>query len=249
MRVAILVCSTDSSGFSEQFPNDGEKFVALFGPIRPDWSFHAVPVVDDVLPGLVEDYDAYIVTGSPKSNTASDPWVARLHAFIRKVHAKRVPMLGICFGHQAIAEALGGRLQPNPGESETESFHVGVAAMRVCAREGWMEPWRDTLRLYTAHSEQVTNMPAGARLLAWHPRCPVAMMAVDDHMLSVEFHPESYRDFMRAMIVSRADELDGAFVEEKLHEVEGETDGPVLAGWMASWLDMARGAEMLEAAE
>ena len=240
MRIGILVCSTDSSGFSEQYPNDGEKFVALLQPLRPDWSFHAVAVNENVLPGLVSDHDAYIVTGSPKSNQADDDWVERLHGFIRKLDAARVPTVGICFGHQAIALALGGRVQENPGENETERFHAGIATVQVNEREPWMEPWRERLRLFCAHGEQVTNLPSQARLLGWNHRCPVAMLGVGDHMMAVEFHPESYRDFMRAMVVSRSGELDEGFVEEKLAEIEGETDGPLFAQWMVRFLEMER---------
>lgn len=240
MRVAILVCSTDSSDFSKQYPNDGEKFVALLQPIRPDWTFHPVHVTDNVLPGLVSDHDAYIVTGSPKSNQANDDWVERLHAFIRKLDEARAPTVGICFGHQAIAAALGGKLQENPGDTTADSFNIGVERLHLVAREPWMEPAHDTLDLYAAHAEQVTRLPLSARLLGWSHDCPVAAFAVGDHMLACEFHPELYRDFIRAMIVSKEGDLGEEVVAQKLEEIERETDGPVFAEWMARFFEMER---------
>ena len=244
MRIAILVCSTDSSGFSEQYPNDGEKFVTLLQPIRPDWSFHAVPVNENVLPGLVSDHDGYIVTGSPKSNQESDDWVERLHAFIRKLDEARAPTVGICFGHQAIAAALGGRLQENPGDTTAESFNIGVETLHLVSEEPWMKPPRDALSLYAAHAEQVTRLPKSARLIGWSHDCPVASFVVGErgreHMLACEFHPEIYRDFIRAMIVSKESDLGSDVVAAKLEEIETETDGAVMGEWMARFLEMER---------
>ena len=240
MRIAILVCSVDSSDFSHQYPNDGEKFVTLLGPLRPEWSFHPVAANEGVLPERADEYDGYIVTGSPKSNRAAAAWVKRLHAFIMALDEARRPTVGICFGHQAIAEALGGRLQENPGESEAERFHAGVARLHLCAALPWMDPPADTLDLYTAHGEQVTNLPPTARLVGWNHRCPVAAFTVGEHMLGCEFHPELYRDFIRAMIVSRADDLDEAFVEARLAEIEGETQGPLFGRWIVNFLEGVR---------
>ena len=211
MNIAILACADDASDHADHYPNDGEKFVALLGPLRPDWTFHSVPVHEDVLPGLVSDHDAYIVTGSSHSNTSEHAaerlWVGRLHAFLRRVDEARVPVVGICFGHQALAAALGGAVEKLPGASVAERTHVGTATMRMVAREAWMEPWRESLTLYCAHEEQVTRLPERARLLATHPRCPVAAFAVDDHIVACEFHPELYEDYLVSKLREMADDL------------------------------------------
>lgn len=247
MRIAILVCSDDASDHADHYPNDGEKYVALLGPLRPDWTFHAVPVHRDVLPGLVSDHDAYIVSGSSHSNTSGQPWVDRLHAFLRRVDEARVPVIGICFGHQALAQALGGEVEPLPGDTAAEQTHVGVATLAMTTTEGerepWMEPWRDTLTLYCAHEEQVTRLPERARILATHARCPVAMFAVEDHVVACEFHPELYEDYL----VGKLRAMKGELGEDVAARIEGEaraaeTHGPLLGRWLANFLDAAHAA-------
>lgn len=240
MNIAILVCSDDGSDHADHFPNDGEKYVALFGPVRPHWSFHAVPVYQDVLPGLVSDHDAYVVTGSSHSNTSDQPWVERLHRFLQQVDEARVPCVGICFGHQALALALGGAVEKLPGDTAAQQTHVGAATMRMAVREPWMEPWHGELTLFCAHEEQVTRLPERARILATHNRCPVAMYAVDDHIVACEFHPEVYEDYL----VGKVRSMKGEIGEEAAAAAErgaraAETQGPVLGRWLANFVDGA----------
>ena len=243
MKIAILVCSDDASDHADHFPNDGEKYVALLGPVRPRWSFHAVPVHRDVLPGLVSDHDAYVITGSSHSNTSARPWVDRLHDFVRRVDEAKVPTVGICFGHQAIAQALGGAVETLPGEGAAERTHVGVATMSLAAREPWMEPWRSALTLHCAHEEQVTRLPPRARILATHGRCPAAMFAVEDHMVACEFHPEIDADYLIGKLRAMNGELGEDVAERIEREVRAaDTHGPVLGRWFANFIDAAHGA-------
>ena len=243
MNIAILVCSDDGSDHAAHFPNDGEKYVALFGPVRPEWSFHAVPVHRDVLPGLVSDHDAYVITGSSHSNTSSQPWVERLHRFLVQVDEARVPCVGICFGHQALAQALGGAVEPLPGETAAERTHVGAATMRIARREPWMDPWHEELTLFCAHEEQVTRLPERARILATHSRCPVAMYAMGDHIAACEFHPEVYEDYLVGKIRSMNGDLgEEAAADAEAQAKAAETQGPVLGRWFANFLDAANRA-------
>lgn len=246
MRIAILDCSPDGSDHAEHYPNDGEKYVALLGPLRPDWTFHTVTVHENVLPGLVSDHDAYVISGSSRSNCEDGGWVDRLHGFIRKLDEARSPTVGICFGHQAIALALGGAVADLPGSDQGEQTHVGMATMKMCAREPWMKPWRESVDLRCLHEEQVVRLPERARLLAWHHECPVAMFAVGDegggHMLGCEFHPEVHADYLVSKIRSQKDVLGEEKVARAEDEAKGDADGGVVGEWMVRFIEQARAA-------
>ena len=109
LHIAVLLSNDDTSPFAAQFPNDGQKVVQLLQPLRPNWSFEVLPVKDGVLPSGPEAFDGYVITGSPASvNDDALPWVGHLLDFIRAVDAARQPLIGLCFGHQAVARALGG---------------------------------------------------------------------------------------------------------------------------------------------
>ena len=112
--MAVLLTNNDTSAFAAHFPNDGQKVVQLLQPLRPDWSFDVVSVKDGVFPSGPEAFDGYVITGSPASvNDDSLPWLGELLDFIRAVDAARQPLVGLCFGHQAVARALGGQVARN----------------------------------------------------------------------------------------------------------------------------------------
>ena len=108
MHVAILMTNTDESAFVQAWPRDGDKFVALIEALRPAWDFSIFAVKDGVFPADLVAFDGFIITGSPASVHDDAPWVAVLFAQIRQTADLRIPMFGACFGHQAIALALGG---------------------------------------------------------------------------------------------------------------------------------------------
>jgi GMP synthase-like glutamine amidotransferase len=114
LRIAVLLTNDDTSAFAAHFPNDGQKVVQLLQPLRPNWTFEVLPVKDGVLPSDPQDFDGYVITGSPASvNDDRLPWVGPLLAFIRAVDVARQPLIGLCFGHQAVARALGGQVARN----------------------------------------------------------------------------------------------------------------------------------------
>lgn len=192
MRIAILVTNTDESDFANAHPRDGVKFTALLSSLRPDWRFVVHVVKDGDFPGSLAGIDGIIITGSPASVHDPDAWVARLLDLTRTAAGQGVPMFGACFGHQAIALALGGTVARNPG-----GWVLGLV-------ETAMDPL-GTIRLYAAHLEQVVTPPPGARVIGATPGCPVAALRIGDAVLTTQYHPEMTPGFMAALV----EELDG----------------------------------------
>lgn len=186
MHIAILMTNTDESAFAQCWPKDGEKFCRLISPLRPDWEFSVFSVKDGAFPTALSAFDGFIITGSPASVHDLMPWVAQLLALIRQIADLRVPMFGACFGHQAIAMALGGTVGPNP--------------------DGWVLGQIKTMmngapiRLYAAHREQVLTLPAGAQVLGGNNDCPIGSFAVGSKILTTQYHPEMTSDFIRALV-------------------------------------------------
>jgi GMP synthase-like glutamine amidotransferase len=144
LRMAVLLTNDDTSAFAAHFPNDGQKVVEFLKPLRPDWSYEVVPVKDGVLPASPGEFDGYVITGSPASvNDDSLPWVRQLLEFIRAVHAARQPLVGLCFGHQAVARALGGLVARNAaGWGEWSSPPAEVRALIAGLLQNRAIGWR-----------------------------------------------------------------------------------------------------------
>ena len=232
--IAILLTCNDESDFARRFPDDAECFKRILRPQRPHWHFETVPVFQDVFPESAGSYDGYVITGSPASVHDPDPWIRRLMNLIREINDLRMPLVGCCFGHQAIAVALGGEVSRN-----AFGWAFGVAETRFSVREKWMNPFSRSIGLYAAHSEQVSKLPPGARVLGGNDRCPFAAFAVDSHIMATGYHPEMTQEFLRALVLHLEPRLERDVVESALSQLNDEAEGEIFAGWMANFLENA----------
>ena len=236
MRIAVLLTNDDTSAFAAHFPNDGQKVVQLLQPLRPAWNFEVVPVKDGVLPASAQAFDGYVITGSTASvNDDSLPWVGQLLAFIREVDAARQPLIGLCFGHQAVARALGGQVARNAA-----GWGLGTAATHWAQPRAWMHPPRAVTTLMAAHNEQVTRMPEGAECLGGSDFCPIGSMQIGQHIWTTQYHPEMPLVFMQALLGYLADKLDADTMARAHASLANAADVPLFGQWMVQFLEHAR---------
>lgn len=139
-------------------------------------TFRTWSVVDGELPSDIHAADGWLITGSRHGAYDDLPWIPPLEEFIRKVHAARMPLVGICFGHQIVAQALGGKVEKFGG-----GWNVGRTEYDF---DG------ETLALNAWHQDQVIRPPAEARTIATTAGCQYAGLAYGDHMFTVQPHPE-----------------------------------------------------------
>lgn len=151
--------------------------------------FRTYPVLDGDLPANPGDCDGWLITGSRFGAYEDHPWIPPLEAFIRAVRDAGVPLVGICFGHQIIAQALGGRV---------EKFAGGWSVGRTEYDWGG-----ETVALNAWHQDQVVQRPAGAVCVASSPFCENAALVYGDSILTVQAHPEFTRAFAADIIEKR----------------------------------------------
>jgi GMP synthase (glutamine-hydrolysing) len=185
------------------------------------WATHDMRT-DRPLPE-VHNADAFVITGSSSSVTERAPWMLRTEAFIRAVAGARRPMLGICFGHQLIAQALGGEVTRNPLGRE-------MGAMRVSrtADDALFAGLPRAFDIHGTHVDAVARLPPGAEVLATTPRDPHAAFRVGPWIKGVQFHPEFDADVMRGYLTARAEAVraEGGDPDALLAGVHAPTRGP-----------------------
>jgi GMP synthase-like glutamine amidotransferase len=234
MHIGLLMANTDESDFAQAHPKDGAKWATLLAEVRPDWRLSVWSVKDGVFPEGPGVVDGWIISGSPASVNDADPWVDRLMDLIRGIAAAGVPLFGACFGHQAIARALGGRVGRNPGP-----FVLGQITTDYHAPEPWMGAG-GPVGLYAAHGEQVLALPAAARVLSGNAECPVGAFAIGDRILTTQYHPEITPAFMAALLDEVTGKLPDAVVAQARASMAAPPDRARMAGWIAAFLEQVR---------
>lgn len=139
------------------------------------------------LPPLVE-VAAIVITGSAAMVTEHTEWMERTAVWLREAVTRQVPLLGICFGHQLLAEALGGGVGYNP-----RGLEVGTATIRLengAQEDALFAGMPEEFSAQVSHRQSVLRLPVGARLLAWSDRDPHQAFAVGACAWGVQFHPE-----------------------------------------------------------
>jgi GMP synthase (glutamine-hydrolysing) len=150
------------------------------------------------LPGP-RDADGFVITGSSSSVTERAPWMLRLEDLVRGIASARRPLLGICFGHQIVAQALGGEVARNPRGRE-----IGTMRLSRVADDALFSGLPRTFDVHGTHSDVVSRLPHGAESLATTPLDAVAAFRVGDRVRGVQFHPEFDADVMRGYVRVRA---------------------------------------------
>jgi GMP synthase (glutamine-hydrolysing) len=187
MRIGILQTGHAPDALiaeSGDYPSMFERLLAGRG-----FSFCTWAVVDGAFPDGIHDAEGWLITGSRHGAYEDHPWIPPLEAFIREAHAARVPLVGICFGHQIIAQALGGRVEKHPG-----GWTVGPTEYDF---DG------ETLTLNAWHQDQVVALPKDARVVATNAGCANAALVYGDRALTLQAHPEFRPAFIGQLIERR----------------------------------------------
>lgn len=203
MKIGILETGEVHPDLRARHGDYPEMFRQLLSQADPALDFAVVRVVAGEMPAAPTQADAWLVTGSRYGVYDDLPWIAPLETFLRGCIAARVPVVGICFGHQLLAEALGGR-----AVKSDKGWGLGVQDYDLVARPSWMAAAPDHFALRALHQDQVVALPDGATVLARSPHCAFAAVAYGDleapDAISLQPHPEFGAAFMDELLALRS---------------------------------------------
>jgi GMP synthase-like glutamine amidotransferase len=200
-------------------------------------TFSRYAVLRNEFPKDVHDCEGWLITGSRFGAYEGHSWIPPLEDFIRKSYAAHVPVVGICFGHQIIAQAMGGKVEKYAG-----GWSVGPTEYDFGDHKVTLNAW---------HQDQVTQKPEAAKVLASTEFCENAALLYDDRMFTVQPHPEFRKEFMEGLIKFRGPGLvPDAILADATSRIDTTLDSPSMADRIAKFLlthQAKTGAEKLRA--
>ncbi|MDQ0466029.1 GMP synthase-like glutamine amidotransferase [Caulobacter ginsengisoli] len=228
MKIGILETGAPPPGLVERFGDYGAMFRDLLGP---GYDYVSYDVAAGKLPGAADEAQAFLITGSSAGVYDDLPWIAPLGDFLKSVRG-RVPLVGVCFGHQMMAEAFGGKVIKSP-----KGWGVGLNRYMVEKHADWMDGG-DTLAVPGSHQDQVVELPPGVEVLAGSDFCPYGLLDYPgDKAMSVQLHPEFKPPYAQALIEARrGSRYTEAQADTAIASLQLPNDNARLGGWIGDFL-------------
>ncbi|MBC8257712.1 MAG: type 1 glutamine amidotransferase [SAR324 cluster bacterium] len=174
---------------------ESEKFVDFLQPVMADTTLDQLFVAEGEWPAQLDDYDAYLITGSPCSVNEEYPWIEKLSQFVRDCVKSQIKLAGVCFGHQIIASALGGTV-----ERRREGWFLGMKAFDIVDVQTWMSPIQKQCEIYHINQDHVKSLPPNAECIVHSELCNNSVFVIGDRVLGLQGHPEQPRRSMENFI-------------------------------------------------
>lgn len=175
-------------------------------------------------------FEATVITGSSAGVYEDHPWIPDLLDWIRAARG-RTGLIGVCFGHQAMAQALGGRV-----EKSDRGWGVGLHRYHVTSTERWMTPAAATVAIPVSHQDQVVEKPAGARVILSSEFTPFAGLAWGDDAITLQGHPEFDPAYAADLTGGRRERIGDALVDQALGSLGQPNDRALVGEWLRRFI-------------
>ena len=223
-KLGILLCGDSPEKIIDRYGRYDGLFKKLLGPDA--FHYETYSVIEGDIPASIQAADAWLITGSRHGAYDPLPWIAPLEEFIRQAFAASMPMVGICFGHQIMAQALGGKVDKFGG-----GWITGTKEYRLDALTGV-----ESAVLNAWHQDQVLELPDSAHVLGSSEHCRYAAAGYGDHAVSLQPHPEFENDYVELLLQERGKVLPEDVREAAKASLGQKLNNQPIAEWLRSVL-------------
>lgn len=228
MKLGILETGAPPARLRERFGDYPSMFQALLGDAVLATAYD---VAHGVLPQAVDEQQAFLITGSAAGVYDTLPWIAPLTDFLRQAKGK-TPLVGVCFGHQVMAQAFGGQVIKSP-----KGWAIGLNRYDVERGEAWMDA-AETIAIPASHQDQVVRLPPDATVNLASTFTPYAGLTYADGLsISFQGHPEFDPAYAAALIEARRGKTyDEETADAAIEGLRRPNDRDRVGGWIRTFL-------------
>ncbi len=231
MKLGFLLCDHVQSQLQAEFGDYSDMFKQLLLQNKVPLEVEFFSVIDGQLPESIDACDVYMTSGSKASVNDEYPWIYELERFVWQLFLAKKGFVGICFGHQLLAKALGGKVQYSK-----KGWGVGIAVSTVQKYKSWMQPQQNTINLIVSHQEQVSQLPPGTEVLMGNEFCPYSMIQVDKHFLGLQGHPEFSSEYCFALMNTRKKNIGEQRFLLGVESLKYKADDELIFSWLLNFL-------------
>ncbi len=231
MKLGVLQCDDVTDELQVIHGNYPQMFESLLTSLDDSLEVVIYKVIDGIYPEHVDECDAYITTGSRFGVNDDYQWIRVLEEYVRELYVANKKLVGICFGHQLIAKALGGEVVKT-----SKGWGIGVATNEIRLDRSWMHDAEPTMSLIVSHQDQVVRLPKGATIIAGNDFCPNYMMQVNNHFLGIQGHPEFSKAYSHDLMLARKHRIPMPRIEQGIESLERSVDDKKVTRWLIQFL-------------
>ena len=233
MRIGLLQCDHVSDELFDSHGDYQDMFSDLLHVQDEDIEVAIYDLTADHFPVDLHACDGYIITGSQFSVYDDIPWIPKAKELVANLYEAKVPTIGICFGHQLIAESLGGKVK----KAEDKGWGVGIHHWDVKSPKDWMGNTPPTnFTMCFSHQDQVVEMPEDSNLIAASDFCPIAAFQIGESVLTFQGHPEFSKEYTQALIEKRFDIIGKDVSTAGIESLKQDVDADTVCSWMVGFI-------------
>jgi GMP synthase-like glutamine amidotransferase len=232
MKLGILRTDAVRPELKLEYGEYPDMFIALLRHSDPNLEYAVYDVELGEYPVDIDEVDAYLITGSKSSVYEDKRWIIELMEFVRELNRRHKKLLGFCFGHQLVAQALGGKT-----ERSAKGWGVGLHTHRFTTVPSWHDQGDVDLNILVSHQDQVVAVPHSARVLAGSEFCENAVCQIGDHILTFQGHPEFVPEYSRELLSIRRERIGEAAYAAGVSSLSGIAQGQRVGRWVLNFLD------------
>jgi len=231
MKLGILKTDTVRPEWVPGYGEYPDMFVALLSQLDPALEFVTWDAEQGELPTDIDAVDAYLITGSKSSVYDDKQWIRELEDFVRELDARKKKLVGICFGHQLVAQALGGKT-----EKSAKGWGVGLHTHTFSSRPDWHDEDGADFRILVSHQDQVTQVATGSTVLAGSEFCENAVCQLGDHILTFQGHPEFVPGYSREIMNFRREMIGEDNYAAGMASLVNDPENDRIGRWILNFL-------------